>query len=99
MSSYQQFLFDFFTSFPYTWSMTKYMEKIKELRTVIPSLLCVEMEGAAAAQVCFEYNVPFVSIRSISDNADDEAGTDFLEFVNDHAAPVSRAVVEALLSQ
>jgi adenosylhomocysteine nucleosidase len=74
-------------------------EKIKELRSTIPSLLCVEMEGAAAAQVCFEYNVPFVSIRSISDNADDEAGTDFLEFVNDHAAPVSRAVIEALLSQ
>jgi adenosylhomocysteine nucleosidase len=72
-------------------------EKIKELRSSIPSLLCVEMEGAAAAQVCFEYGIPFVSIRSISDNADDDAGHDFMQFVNDHAAPVSRAVIEALL--
>lgn len=32
MSSYQHFLLDFFTSFLYTWCMTKYIEKIKELR-------------------------------------------------------------------
>lgn len=33
----------------------------------------VEMEGAAIAQVCFQFNVPFVIIRSISDNADENA--------------------------
>ena len=72
-------------------------EKIHQLRSELPHLLCVEMEGASAAQVCFEYQVPFVSIRSISDNADDEAGGDFMQFVKEHAAPVSRAVVEAVL--
>jgi adenosylhomocysteine nucleosidase len=72
-------------------------EKVTQLRQEIPDLLCVEMEGAAAAQVCHEYGKPFVSIRSISDNANDEAGVDFLQFVDEHAAPVSRAVVEALL--
>lgn len=34
----------------------------------------VEMEGAAVAQVCVTYDVPFVVIRSISDWADDIAG-------------------------
>jgi len=29
---------------------------------------CVEMEGAAIAQVCYLDNIPFVVIRSISDS-------------------------------
>ena len=74
-------------------------EKIMELRRELPALLCVEMEGAAAAQVCYEYGKPFVSIRSISDNADDDAGVDFLKFVEENAAPVSKAVVVAMLGK
>lgn len=33
--------------------------------------LCNEMEGAAVAQVCALCNIPFVVIRSISDNSDE----------------------------
>jgi adenosylhomocysteine nucleosidase len=72
--------------------------KVDSLRKEIPDLLCVEMEGAAAAQVCFEFGVPFVSIRSISDNANDDAATDFMKFVEEHAAPVSNAIVQSLLN-
>lgn len=39
----------------------------------VPSALCVEMEGAAAAQVCREYDVPLGVARVISDQADDHA--------------------------
>lgn len=42
---------------------------------------CVEMEGAAIAQVCYINHVPFVIIRSISDKADDSAEMNFDEFV------------------
>lgn len=35
--------------------------------------LCVEMESAAIAHCCAKNDVPFVIVRSISDNADDEA--------------------------
>ncbi|MFN6038917.1 MAG: 5'-methylthioadenosine/adenosylhomocysteine nucleosidase [Bacteroidota bacterium] len=48
----------------------------------LPSVLCVEMEGAAVAQVCYEYNLPFTIVRVISDNANEEAPFDFNSFVN-----------------
>lgn len=37
----------------------------------VPSALCVEMEGAAVAQVCHEFGVPFACLRMISDRADE----------------------------
>jgi len=44
------------------------------------SAVCAEMEGAAVAQICHKNDVPFVIIRSISDNARQDAGMDFMEF-------------------
>lgn len=41
---------------------------------------CVEMEGAAIAHVCDINNVPFVIVRSISDNADDNTAIAYREF-------------------
>jgi adenosylhomocysteine nucleosidase len=59
---------------------------IERLNTSHPGLLAVEMEGAAVAQVCFELGVPFAVIRTISDNANEDAATDFLRFVKSVAA-------------
>ena len=39
--------------------------------SVVPTAVCVEMEGAAVAQVCFEHGVPFACVRTISDGADE----------------------------
>ncbi|MGG6310036.1 5'-methylthioadenosine/adenosylhomocysteine nucleosidase [Paenibacillus macerans] len=41
---------------------------------------CVEMEGAALAQVCHMNQVPFIVLRSISDKADGSADVNFAEF-------------------
>lgn len=41
------------------------------IRQLVPSALCVEMEGAAVAQVCLEFEVPFACVRMISDRADE----------------------------
>lgn len=37
----------------------------------------VEMEGAAAGQVCTVNNIPFLIVRTISDKANEEAAADF----------------------
>jgi adenosylhomocysteine nucleosidase len=52
----------------------------------LPGLLAVEMEGAAVAQVCYETGVPFAVLRTISDNANENAATDFMRFVKSVAA-------------
>ena len=55
--------------------------RLAALKDGLPDLLAVEMEGAAVAQVCFELNIPFAVIRTISDNANESAATDFMHFV------------------
>lgn len=57
---------------------------------------CVEMEGAAVAQVCTLNEVPFVIIRSMSDRADKSANVNFLEFVG-LAAEISYRIVERMV--
>ena len=42
---------------------------------------CVEMEGAAIAQVCKIDNVPFICFRSISDSPNDNNKVDYESFV------------------
>lgn len=43
---------------------------------------CVEMEGAAIAQVCYLDNIPFIVIRSISDTPNGNNAITFDEFVS-----------------
>ena len=61
-------------------------EHINGLNADLPGLVAVEMEGAAVAQVCYELQVPCAVIRTISDNANENAATDFLRFVKSVAA-------------
>jgi len=60
-------------------------------------VLAVEMEGAAVAQVCHDYGVPFAAVRTISDRADDSAHVDFPRFVEEVASRYAHAIVERLL--
>ncbi|MEZ6241776.1 MAG: 5'-methylthioadenosine/adenosylhomocysteine nucleosidase [Phycisphaerales bacterium] len=64
------------------------------LRARAPGALCVEMEGAAAAQVAFEYGVPIGVFRAISDAADDHAASRFPESLGRLAAACSHGVLE-----
>lgn len=40
------------------------------------------MEGAAVAQVCFEFGIPFAVVRTISDEANADSAVDFLRFID-----------------
>lgn len=55
------------------------IDKIKWLEKEFNALAC-EMEGASIAHVCYLNNIPFVVIRSISDNANNGAHMDFEKF-------------------
>ena len=63
------------------------------LQRDLPDALAVEMEGAAFAQVCHDHGVPLAVVRTISDRADDDAHTDFSQFLRDFASPYSQAVL------
>ena len=63
-----------------------------------PDALASEMEGAAIAQVCYQFDVPFVIIRAMSDVADEEAGVSFDEFIIEAGKKSAEMVLELIAS-
>jgi len=59
---------------------------------------CVEMEGAAIAQVCAVHGVPFVILRSVSDLAGNDAGLSYDDF-SEKASHSSARVVREMLAE
>lgn len=58
-----------------------------------------EMEGAVVAQICFQQNLPFLIIRSISDKANEAAPADFQTFKKvaaDNSAILVKAIIKNL---
>jgi len=71
-------------------------EQKEGLQKALPNVLCVEMEGAAVAQVCYEFNVPFTVIRTISDKANQEAHYSFESFVEKISLIYGREIMDRL---
>lgn len=70
-------------------------EKNKIISDVNP--LCVEMEGASIAQVAVMNDVPFLIIRAMSDNADEDADESFdtlLERAAKHSSQLMLRMLE-----
>lgn len=70
--------------------------RVNQLKADLPDLLAVEMEGAAVAQVCFELGVPFTVMRTVSDNANEEAAVDFMRFVDSVASRYAFGIMKRL---
>ncbi|MGQ2984062.1 5'-methylthioadenosine/adenosylhomocysteine nucleosidase [Flavobacterium sp.] len=68
----------------------------KQLNAALPTVLCVEMEGAAVAQVCYEHSIPFTVIRTISDTADEKSHVDFPRFISKVSSQYSLLIVQHL---
>lgn len=58
--------------------------------------LAVDMESAAIAQVAYRYGVPFISVRAISDLADQDTGDVFDSNIDDAAARSAHVVVSII---
>lgn len=71
----------------------------RALQQALPEALAVEMEGAAVAQVCADYGVPFAALRTISDRADDDAHADFSRFIKAVASRYTLAMLSAWLGR
>lgn len=56
-------------------------KRIQEIKDYFPDVLVTEMEGAALAQTCYQFEVPFVIVRALSDTADEEAVVSFDTFI------------------
>lgn len=69
-------------------------EKKNEILENFEGLVC-EMEGAAIAQVCYLNNVPFIIIRSVSDNATEDAN-ELIQFNVEEAINKTTSIVESL---
>jgi adenosylhomocysteine nucleosidase len=64
------------------------------VRSRTPNAMCVDMEGAAVAQVCLEHGgVPLCVIRSISDLASGTASIDFPVFLDALAQHYSAGII------
>ena len=74
-------------------------EKIIALLKDLPQADCVEMEGAAIAQVCYEYDIPFSIIRIISDKAMDNSHIDFQKFADEIASHYALSILKNYFSQ
>lgn len=76
-------------------------DEVQRLRTALQEggheVLAVEMEGAAVAQVCHDYGVPFAAMRTISDRADDTAHVDFAAFVQTVASRYAEHIMLGLV--
>lgn len=72
--------------------------KKKQLLQNLPGVLCVEMEGAAVAQVCYENEVPCTVIRTISDAAGDGSHIDFAAFIERVAGKYSAGIIRNIFT-
>lgn len=70
-----------------------------ELLSILPSILCVEMEGAAVAQVCHDFQIPLAVLRVISDAADEVAHEKAFHFVDNYAATYLQLIVKQYFNE
>lgn len=68
--------------------------KVQTVRELFPKMIACEMEAAAIAQVCYQYNVPFVVIRALSDIAGQEAPMSFQQFLEVAATNAANLIIE-----
>lgn len=71
-------------------------ERVYFIREKFPTMLAGEMEAAAIAQVCYQYDVPFVVIRALSDIAGKSSEISFDAFLDTAAKNAANMILTVL---
>lgn len=74
------------------------IDQRKVIKSNFPTASVVEMEAGAIAQTCYQYNVPIIVTRAVSDLADKEFDVTFEEFLK-VACVNSSKIVKLLLNR
>ncbi|ANU16983.1 5'-methylthioadenosine/S-adenosylhomocysteine nucleosidase [Planococcus maritimus] len=77
-------------------------ERVALVKQQFPAMKAAEMEAAAVAQVCFQYDTAFVVIRALSDIAGKESSVSFDEFLPvaaKHSTEIVLRVIEKMLQR
>lgn len=77
-------------------------ERVASVKQQFPAMKAAEMEAAAVAQVCFQYDTAFVVIRALSDIAGKESSISFEEFLPvaaKHSTEIVLRVIEKMLQR
>lgn len=70
--------------------------QIAAIKEIYPQALCCEMEGAAVAQVAYQFDKPFLIVRAMSDVGDEDAGQSFDEFIIDAGKKSAQMILNLL---
>ena len=77
-------------------------ERVEKVRGHFPTMKAAEMEAAAVAQVCHQFDTPFVVIRALSDIAGKQSNISFEEFLPvaaKHSTQIVLNVVDRIAAQ
>ncbi|WP_339228204.1 5'-methylthioadenosine/S-adenosylhomocysteine nucleosidase [Oceanobacillus sp. FSL K6-2867] len=73
-------------------------ERVAFVHGKFPTMLASEMEAAAVAQVCHQYNKPFVIIRALSDIAGKKSSISFDQFLETAAKNAAQLIIAVVKS-
>lgn len=73
-------------------------EQIEKIKQHFPDALANEMESTAIAQVAYQFEIPVLIVRAISDTADENANVDFDTFIKE-AGKNAASMLQSLLEK
>lgn len=72
------------------------LEKVNAVKNTFKDAIALEMEATAIAQTCYQFKVPFIVVRAISDFPEDETPSDFNLFLEKASVNSSEMVQQII---
>ncbi|BGI51075.1 MAG: 5'-methylthioadenosine/S-adenosylhomocysteine nucleosidase [Arsenophonus endosymbiont of Ceratovacuna japonica] len=72
-------------------------QDLNYINQYFPNAIAIEMEGAAISQICYQFSIPFIIIRIISDVANQDSHISFKKFLP-IVAHKSNIIIQTMLT-